>query len=621
MKKTYLYAMMAATMLSLGSCSGFLDTKPDTILTEDQTYGDPVLTKSVLANFYDRINHGQNIEDWDAWTVLDEVVFFDGSDLGSYDRNKWRVYDYGLIRDINKFIVGVTNSSVVTDDLKKAYIGEARFIRAWHYFCTARVLGGMPLIGDEVFNYTSGMDITTLQKPRSTEEEIYNYVISECKEAADMLTKDTNKNNARGNYWTCKMLEARAAITAASLATYNTPAKHPNLRTAGGEVGIDASKASGFYTTALNAAKELINDGPYRLMKSNDRSHAALVNNFYKAVCIKDGNSEVIWTRDYISPGKTNGFTQNNLPMSISQDTGPSRLSVLLNLVEAYEPLDAADDQLGTSVPFEVGTAENPKFFATTTELFEARDPRLMGTVIVPGAEFGGAIVDLQAGQLQPEGAGWKEVTGARNTWDVDGRLITHNNGPFGGNERNINRTGFFPRKYLDAAPAAGTIGRGSEMWNVRFRIAEAYLIAAEAEWELSRDNNDPEALGYINEVRDRAGVKALKTIDHNKIMHEYRVELAFEGERWWNLKRWMEADNIWTGENSTRTSNRLCLWPYKVVAPGNPNDGKWAFIEKDLQQLDLWRRPLRCTDEHYYGTIDNDWINKNPKLVKNPFQ
>lgn len=405
MKKTYLYAMMAATMLSLGSCSGFLDTKPDTILTEDQTYGDPVLTKSVLANFYDRINHGQNIEDWDAWTVLDEVVFFDGSDLGSYDRNKWRVYDYGLIRDINKFIVGVTNSSVVTDDLKKAYIGEARFIRAWHYFCTARVLGGMPLIGDEVFNYTSGMDITTLQKPRSTEEEIYNYVISECKEAADMLTKDTNKNNARGNYWTCKMLEARAAITAASLATYNTPAKHPNLRTAGGEVGIDASKASGFYTTALNAAKELINDGPYRLMKSNDRSHAALVNNFYKAVCIKDGNSEVIWTRDYISPGKTNGFTQNNLPMSISQDTGPNRLSVLLNLVEAYEPLDAADDQLGTSVPFEVGTAENPKFFATTTELFEARDPRLMGTVIVPGAEFGGAIVDLQAGQLQPEGA------------------------------------------------------------------------------------------------------------------------------------------------------------------------------------------------------------------------
>ena len=45
---------MTATMLSLGSCSGFLDTKPDTLLTQDQTFGDPTLVKSVLANFYGR---------------------------------------------------------------------------------------------------------------------------------------------------------------------------------------------------------------------------------------------------------------------------------------------------------------------------------------------------------------------------------------------------------------------------------------------------------------------------------------------------------------------------------------------------------------------------------------
>ena len=53
MKKKYLYTIMTATMLSLGSCSGFLDTKPDTLLTQDQTFGDPTLVKSVLANFMD----------------------------------------------------------------------------------------------------------------------------------------------------------------------------------------------------------------------------------------------------------------------------------------------------------------------------------------------------------------------------------------------------------------------------------------------------------------------------------------------------------------------------------------------------------------------------------------
>lgn len=52
-------------MLSLGSCSGFLDTKPDTLLTQDQTFGDPTLVKSVLANFYGRVTIGQRIDDWD----------------------------------------------------------------------------------------------------------------------------------------------------------------------------------------------------------------------------------------------------------------------------------------------------------------------------------------------------------------------------------------------------------------------------------------------------------------------------------------------------------------------------------------------------------------------------
>lgn len=59
----------------------------------------------------------------------------------------------------------------------------------------------------------------------------------------------------------------------------------------------------------------------------------------------KDGNTEVIWCRDYVSPGQTHQFTKGNLPKSIEQDTGSDRLSVLLNLVEAFEPLDATEEQ------------------------------------------------------------------------------------------------------------------------------------------------------------------------------------------------------------------------------------------------------------------------------------
>ena len=48
---------------------------------------------------------------------------------------------------------------------------------------------------------------------------------------------------------------------------------------------------------------------------------------------------------------------------------------------------------------------------------------------------------------------------------------------------------------------------------------------------------------------------------------------------------------------------------------------GKILYYNKYMQKLDLWRRPLKCTEAQYYSEIDNGWINNNPKLVKNPYQ
>ena len=53
--------------------------------------------------------------------------------------------------------------------------------------------GGMPIVGDEVYDYTSGMDITTLQVPRATESAMYDYIIEECKTIAEMLPNRTFK--------------------------------------------------------------------------------------------------------------------------------------------------------------------------------------------------------------------------------------------------------------------------------------------------------------------------------------------------------------------------------------------------------------------------------------------
>ena len=609
MKKIYIVAALAACLLSTTACSDFLDRDPDKILTNDQVFKDAVMIKSVLANYYGRVTWGQHVADWGAYTVIDEAAYCNGGPdhRSTFEDDRWRVYDYTLVRDINQFLKGLRETTALTDAAKAPLEGEARFLRAWYYFNVCRGLGGMPIVGDEIFDYEVGMDVTTLQRPRATEAEMYDYIISECKAIYDMLPAEKQTNSARANKWAAKM-EARAAVYAASIANYNNKMVTP-IQTSGGEVGIPADKAAGYYQIALAAAEDVIKNSPYTLQ---DRKPDNKGLNFYEAVCVKDNNTEVIWARDYKYPGQTHGFTNNNAPKSHAEDIDNSYLGAVLNLVEEYEFVN-------TSTPGQkslVQTMENGtyKFYESADAPFKDRDPRLWGTIIYPNAEFKSIPVILQAGLLVKKGNDWAIEVGDLDSKDANGNLITSLNGPKESNEQYINKTGFYVRKFLDETPSSGTRGRGSEMWMPRFRMSEAYMIAAEASYEL----NNGKALEYINAVRERAGVKPLQQVTFDNIVHEYRVEFAFEDHRYWDLKRWRLADKVWNGNNNDAQARHRRLWPYRVVAPGDPNNGKWIFVE-DFLFMSPNARYFKM--QNYYNFLNLDWINNNPKLVKNPYQ
>lgn len=609
MKKKYIYSMMAACMLSVTSCSGFLDQEPDKIMTDEQIFNDAVMIKSVLANYYGRVTWGQHVADWGSLAILDEGVKCDGGpdQRSTFEDDLWRVYDYTLVRDINQFLKGIRETTALTDTEKASLEGEARFLRAWYYFNMCRGLGGMPIVGDEVFDYQVGMDVTSLQFPRATEAETYDYIITECQTIFQMLSAEKQTNSARANKWTAKMLEARAAVYAASIANYNNKMTTP-LKTSGGEVGIPADKAASYYQIALAAAEEVINNSPYQLQDRKDDKGL----NFYEAVCVKDNNTEVIWARDYKYPGQTHGFTTANAPKSHMEDIDNSWLGAVLNLVEEYEEIDSeTPGQKSPVVTMENGTY---KFYDNASAPFASRDPRLWGTVIYPGANFKSVPVILQTGQLVKNGSNWDFLVGDLDSKDAQGNMITSINGPKESNEQYINKTGFYVRKYLDETPSSGTRGRGSEMWMPRFRISEAYMIAAEASFEL----NNSKAVDYINAVRTRAGVKSLANVTFENIVHEYRVEFAFEDHRYWDMKRWRLADQVWNGNNNDPQARHRRLWPYRVVALGDPNDGKWVFVE-DFLFMSPNARYFKM--QNYYNFLDLGWINNNPKLVKNPYQ
>lgn len=596
---------------SLSSCSeDFLNTTPSQILTEEQVFNDPNMISSVLANYYGRVNWGQNITNAGSYTSLDEASQSSGGASTEYGFGdaQWRVYDYDLIRNINQFLVSVRATTAMDKPNQLQAEGEARFLRAWVYFNMVKGLGGMPIVGDEVFEYNAGMDVTSLQIARSTEAEMYDYIIKECTEISAFMTKVKPNHAARATKWTALMLKARAAIYAASISKYNA-LNTPQIATVGGEVGIPSNRSKEYYAMALEAAKLVIDSSTYKLEDVIDQTKKA--QNFYDACCVKDNNDEVILAKDYAYPGETHGFSTANTPVSVAEDIDRSAVTPVLNLVEAFEYINDRNGKLklmdGNGDYIMYNFAE---------DVFANKDPRLWATVIYPGQKFKGKVIELQAGRKSLVAGKWKAEIGQPGAIDTITRAtITSENGPTLTNNQYMNKTGFFFRKFLDETPQSATRGRGSDMWFPRFRFSEAILIAAEASLEL---DDAPNALIYLNKVRKRAGIQELTSITFDDIVQENRVEFAFENHRYWDLKRWRIADRVWNGDKEADNSTLKVLFPYVVNMPGNPNDGKWIF-DKQNDRKGVRERNFQL--KNYYNFLNQTWIDNNPKLVKNPFQ
>ena len=101
-------------------------------------------------------------------------------------------------------------------------------------------------------------------------------------------------------------------------------------------------------------------------------------------------------------------------------------------------------------------------------------------------------------------------------------------------------------------------------------RIAEAYLISAEASYKLNA--SDPSVLTNINALRAKRGASALASVDLYDIINERRLELAFEGTRWTDMKRTPSASTPSKSmaleflEAKGRTANDL-LYPIPTSA------------------------------------------------------
>ncbi|CCH02197.1 RagB/SusD domain protein [Fibrella aestuarina BUZ 2] len=622
MKRTTCTLLALLTVCGACNDQDFLSKQPKNILLENQIFSDPSLTLSAVADLYNRYPDYQRLDRWYEFTNFDEAFASAFGDYGrhqnqDYGYGSWGSWDYGYLRDINLFIQQLDKSTELAADAKARFNAEARFVRAALYFDLVKRMGGVPLIL-EPMTYDFSGDPTYLQKARAKESEIYDFVISEMEAIKGALPNDPNVKS-RASRGAALALEARAALYAGSIAKYG--ATTPQVTLPGGEVGIPADKATAYYQTALKAAQEVTGYSLY-LKKPDD-----LADNFASLFYDKGNNPEVIFAYDYkLKSGKVQSWTLDNSPLTSAEEgTNGGRLNPSLNLVQSFEKLD------NTFAPLPINDAAgNPIVYANQKDLFAGRDARLAGTVLFPGTSFKGKPVDIWAGVQTTTGqvitadkpGDTKVLPGGTTPVQVVGK-----DGPIDGYEFTA-QSGFYVRKYMDPTVGSAQIGTQSEVWWVRYRYAEVLLNAAEAAFELGQT---AKAAEYMNQVRARAGLtKPLTATDitFDRIWHERRVELAFEDHQLWDYKRWRLAHVAWNGNSAplttnpgkaTETSTRVFgLWPYKLYAPGTPNDGKWIF----KQVL-----PSRVTNAHrfrlgnYYSFIGDDVRANNPKIVRNPNQ
>lgn len=617
MKKILNYTIAGILLLSFNACKkDWLERQPPNIILEEQVWNDPKMITGLLANYYDRLpEHAAIHNNWQAMAEYDDAMWSGFSNdefrnnLVTYGFDRWRYWDYGLIRDINLALESIDQiSTELTDEQKTQFSAEFRFLRAYVYFELVKRMGGVPIVTEQMIYDFKG-DPSYLQLPRAKEEEVYDFVAAEIDAIKDQLGNAGSKT--RANKYTALALKSRAMLYAGSIAKYNQQSGL-NISTPGGEVGIPASRATDFYTKSVEASKEIITNGGYSLYKTNGH----LGENFYEAVSKKSNNAEVIWAEDFlVARDRRHGFTYDNIARSIREDNlGSSAIAPSLNLVEKYEYLDGSSGELRTH------TAGNSDYiyYDTPEDIFANKDWRLYGTIIYPGASFKGLAVEIQAG-VKVWNAGTNsfetvesDVLGSRYT---DGGLLTGAAGP-SRTVQDVSNTGLYLRKYIDPTPGASTRGIRSDMWWVRFRLGEIYLNAAEAALELGQT---ADALNYVNAVRERAGFgpNSLSALTVERLQNERRVELAFEDHRVWDLKRWRIAHQVWNGQANNPDAVVYALYPYRVVRPGHPTHNKYVF---DKIRAPRFQSPRFFQLGNYYSSIDDNVRNNNPKLVRNPF-
>lgn len=592
MKKNILSIFSLCALMGLSGCNAFLELEPLDKVSPDQLLETEGGVKALLANIYTMIpmedfnyrpNAGFNQRGYDGVNettnlafLTDEATRSDGGvDIGYEGFNYW---PYGDIRQVNIFMQNVEKAkeagTISVADADRM-TGEAHFARAYMYYGLVKRYGGVPLI-DKVQDddYADGGP-GAVAVPRSTELDTWKFVLNECTLAAATLPDATSGSDLyRVTKWAAYALKSRVALHAASVA------KYWNLAPLAGEAvtqklvgGMTSADADAFYKECIEASKFLIENSGKSLYKPAPATVKEAASNF-QALFLNDQNEEIIFSKAYL-----NGTTNTNQGHSYAQfnilpQVNPGalkygRFNPMLEIVDLFE--DYTDDGTGKSAKIVTRTDGNEDAyianfhkmnnasvvntlmsvpFVKYNDLYEPfanKDARLLASVVVPGSSYAGTEIIIQGGFIKDNNsyvAYSNESTQKNGTTyyalGAEGEtMFSGFNNVNSGEDANWTATGFGVRKYMPEGESMSPDRLSSTTSYIDMRLAEVYLNYAEAVVENGSGFGDKElAENYLNALRRRAGHTDRISLTLESVLKERRVEMAFEGKRFWDMNR-----------------------------------------------------------------------------------
>ncbi|WP_027454156.1 RagB/SusD family nutrient uptake outer membrane protein [Segatella baroniae] len=442
------------------------------------------------------------------------------------------------------------------------YKYEARWARAYFYYTLVRQYGGVPF---KIHN-TTGTEETAL--PRVTADSIFNFIASECDDIKDKIIEDYSADaehilakaeTGRANKYAVLALKAQAALYQAS-----------PLFTQG---KTDEEKKN-LWAAAVIANKELIDEAEkkgYGLASSID---ALWGKEYYSEA---QSYKEIIWARRTAS---ANTFESYNFPVGYSSGQGGN--CPTQDLVDAFECTD--------------GKSISESSLYDPTNPYANRDSRLAKTVVVNGEAWPNdlAAYNSEHPTIETYIGGFHSRTG-----NAAGKSYA-------------TTTGYYLKKFCNPdqilrARSGVAVTTSPHGW-LTFRMGGMYLNYAEALFQyfkIAGNANAADATAMVtytdpqgdkhtvtipstqtaakmaSMTRTRSGMPAFAagmTNDEfwSKYKNERRVELAFEGHRFYDVRRWMEdGDKFMNIHRMEITKNENGSFTYNKVA-FTRGDGKW---------------------------------------------